>query len=52
MSLLAGIIDAETLKYTAQYQGAKGNVDKLKRKIMELTNMMSTTGKGEMMDLD
>ena len=32
MSVLVGIVDAETLKYTAQFQGAKASVDELKRK--------------------
>ena len=52
MNVIVGIIDTETLKHTAHLQGAKADVGVLKRKIMEFTNMMATTGKNDMMDLD
>ena len=46
MSVIVGIIDPETLKHTAQYQGAKANVGILKRKILEFTNMMTGSAGG------
>ena len=40
MSVLASIIDLETLKYTAQYQG-KCQLEKLKIKIKEFVNLVT-----------
>ena len=42
MSVIVGILDTETLKHTAQFQGAKADVKVLKRKVMEFVNLMST----------
>ena len=41
MSVIAGILDPETQKYTAQYQGLKSSVDQLKRKVMEFVNLVT-----------
>ena len=43
MSVLSGILDPETSKYTAQYQGINGNLDTLKRKVMEFINLVNGT---------
>ena len=50
MSVITGILDLETLKHTVQYQGAKADVELLKRKVMEFTNMMGGS-KGDAMDI-
>ena len=42
MSVIMGILDTETLKHTAQYQGSKVKAETLKRKVMELANLMGT----------
>ena len=53
MSVIMGILDQETLKHTAQYQGAKADVKILKRKILEFVNLVSSgSNKGDAMDLD
>ena len=53
MSVIVGILDAETLKHTAQYQGAKANVQVLKRKVMDFVNLVSSgSGKSDAMDID
>ena len=49
MSVLSGILDAETSKYTAQYQGLNGNLDTLKRKVMEFINLVN--GANDKMEL-
>ena len=41
MSVIAGILDPETSKHTAQYQGLKSDVETLKRKVMEFTNLVT-----------
>ena len=41
MSVLSGILDPETSKHTAQYQGQRSSVELLKRKVMEFTNLMT-----------
>ena len=41
MSVISGILDPETSKHTAQYQGLKSNVETLKRKVMEFTNLVT-----------
>ena len=41
MSVISGILDPETSKHTAQYQGLKSNVETLKRKVMEFTNLVA-----------
>ena len=44
-SVIAGMIDLETLKQTAEYQ--EGGLDKFKRKVMEFVNLvMSGDGRG------
>jgi hypothetical protein len=52
MSVIMGILDTETLKHTAQFQGLKVKAEMLKRKIMEFVNLIGT-GKGgpDAMDL-
>ena len=53
MSVIVGILDTETLKHTAQYQGAKKDIEVLKTKVMDFVNMMAgTTGKSDPMDLN
>ena len=51
MSVIAGMLDPETSKHTAQYQGAKSNVEVLKRKVMEFTNLVIAHDSNKM-DLD
>lgn len=51
MSVMAGILDPETSKHTAQYQGAKSSVETLKRKVMEFTNLVTSYADNRM-DLD
>ena len=51
MSVIVGIMDTETLKHTAQFQGAKADVDTLKRKVMEFTNLMTSNRSADAMDL-
>ena len=46
MSVIAGILDPETLRHTAQYQGARASVETLKRKVMEFVNLVGSSGKG------
>jgi len=46
MSVIVGILDPETLKHTAQYQGMKSDVEVLKRKIMEFVNLVTGGGNG------
>ena len=41
MSVIVGILDTETLKHTADLQGANANVEALKRKVSEFTNMLT-----------
>ena len=50
MSVIMGILDTETLKHTAQYQGANANPETLKRKVMEFVNLMGCGGPGGGMD--
>ena len=42
MSVVMGVLDSESMKHTAQYQGAKLRADVLKRKVVEFANLMST----------
>ena len=51
MSVIAGLLDPETAKHTAQYQGAKADVEVLKRKVMEFINLI-TAHDNNRMDLD
>ena len=51
MSVIAGILDPETAKHTAQYQGAKANVDILRRKVLEFINLV-TANDNTKMELD
>ena len=41
MSVISGIVDPETAKHTAQYQGLKSNVETLKRKVMDFVNLVT-----------
>ena len=41
MSVISGILDPETAKHTAQYQGVKSSVEVLKTKVMQFTNLMT-----------
>ena len=41
MSVISGILDPETSKHTAQYQGLKSNVETLMLKVMEFTNLVT-----------
>ena len=40
MSVISGILDKETLKHTAAYQGSRADPEILKRKAMEFINMI------------
>ena len=51
MSVIAGLLDPETSKHTAQYQGAKSNVETLRRKVLEFTNLVTAHDTNKM-DLD
>ena len=51
MSVIAGLLDPETAKHTAQYQGAKASVEVLKRKVMEFINLVTANDTNKM-DLD
>ena len=51
MSVITGILDPETLKYTAQFQGAKASVELLKKKVMEFTNLMTSQVSKDAMDI-
>ena len=42
MSVVMGAIDSESMKHTAQFQGAKSRADILQRKVIEFANLMST----------
>jgi len=42
MSVVMGVIDSESMKHTAQFQGAKQRADILQRKVIEFANLMST----------
>ena len=48
MSVIAGILDPETAKHTAQFQGMKKSVEVLKRKVMEFTNLVVANGDDKM----
>ena len=41
MSVIVGVLDMETLKHTATFQGADADVEVLKRKVLEFVNMMT-----------
>ena len=41
MSVIVSVVDMETMKHTAAYQGAGADIDLLKRKIQEFVNMMT-----------
>ena len=51
MSVMAGLLDPETAKHTAQYQGAKASIETLKRKVLEFINLI-TANDANRMDLD
>ena len=51
MSVISGILDPETSKHTAQFQGLKSNIETLKRKVMEFTNLVTSHTENRM-DLD
>ena len=42
MSVVMGLIDAESMKHTSAHQGAKMRADVLQRKVIEFANLMST----------
>ena len=42
MSVAMGVLDSESMKHTAQYQGAKQRADVLQRKGIEFENLMSS----------
>jgi len=46
MSVLMGILDTETMKHTAQFQGSKVKAETLKRKVLEFVNLMGTGRSG------
>eukprot|EP00973_Karenia_brevis_P051564 7160828-Karenia_brevis.AAC.1 len=50
MSVLVSIIDFETLKYTAQWQG-KGQLETLKVKIKEFVNLVTGQKNADAMDI-
>ena len=45
MSVVMGVIDAESMKHTSAHQGAKMRADVLQRKVIEFANLMSTGAK-------
>ena len=45
MSVMAGLLDPETAKHTAQYHGAKASIETLKRKVMEFSLAISSDDK-------
>ena len=45
MSVILGIIDAESMKHTSAFQGAKMRADVLQRKVIEFANLRSTGAK-------
>jgi len=45
MSVVMGVIDSESMKHTARFQGAKQRADILQRKVIEFANLMSTGAK-------
>ena len=51
MSVISGLLDPETAKHTAQYQGIKSNVETLRRKVWEFTNLVTAHDTNKM-DLD
>ena len=51
MSVITGVVDMETLKQTAQFQGPRKSVERLKKEIMEFVNLVSGGDKGDAMDL-
>ena len=52
MSVLAGILDPETSKYTMQYQVADGDLDTLRRKVMAFINVSNyALDKADKMDI-
>ena len=52
MSVLAGILDPETSKYTMQYQVADGDLDTLRRKVMAFINVSNyALDKSDKMDI-
>ena len=42
MSVVMGLIDAESMRHTTAHQGAKMRADVLQRKVIEFANLMST----------
>ena len=51
MSVLAAVLDPETSRYTAAFQGVAGSVSVLKTKVLEFVNLM-TSHETNKMDLD
>ena len=42
MSVVMGLIEAESMRHTTAHQGAKMRADVLQRKVIEFANLMST----------
>jgi len=45
MSVVMGVLDSESMKHTAQFQGAKQRADVLQRKVIEFANLMNASTK-------
>ena len=46
MCAVMGVLDSESMKHTAQYQGATVRADVLKRKVVEFANLMAAGKSG------
>ena len=52
MSVVMGLIDAESMRHTAAFGGANMRADALQKKVIEFASLMSTSAKGsDAMDL-
>ena len=45
MSVVMGVLDSESMKHTAAFQGAKQRADVLQRKVIEFANLVNTSSK-------
>ena len=45
MSVAVGVLDSESVKHTAAFQGAKQRADVLQRKVIEFANLVNTSSK-------
>ena len=45
MSVVMGVLDSESMKHTAAFQGAKQRADVLQRKVIEFANLVNASSK-------